>query len=169
MIQSKLDISNRKEAMDLIRGIRKENGGKLTGMTLNSLISVARRLKQKEYKNNIGEVSKEKDVQEEGEDEEIEDSDDVWKEWSEDEVSLKKKDEEDSEDEESDSLKDKQKRNAKTCNFCFRIFSRKRARDIHVELFHKQKDSAYQCTICESKFKLKTSLDKHTKEKHGTM
>ena len=50
MIQSKLDISNRKEAMDVIRGIRKENGGKLTGMTLKSLISVARRihrLKQK--------------------------------------------------------------------------------------------------------------------------
>ena len=169
MIQSKLDISNRKEAMDVIRGIRKENGGKLTGMTLKSLISVARRihrLKQKKYKNNTDKVDKERDVQEKGEDEEIEDSEDDWKECSEDEVSLKESEEQDSGDEESDSLKDKQRRDAKTCNFCFKFFSRKQARDIHVDLFHRQKASAIECKICESKFKLKTSLDKHMKEKH---
>ena len=83
MIQSKLDISNRKEALDVIRCIRKENGGKLTGMTLKSLISVARkihRVKQKQHKNNTDKVDKERDVQEKGEDEEIEDSEDYWKE-----------------------------------------------------------------------------------------
>ena len=37
IIQSKLYISNRKKAMDVIRGIGKENGGRLTGMKLKPL------------------------------------------------------------------------------------------------------------------------------------
>ena len=76
---------------------------------------------------------------------EREDSDDNWKDCSEDEVSLKISEEQDSEDEEPDSLKDKQRRDAKTCNFCFKFFSRKQARDLHVDLFHMQKSSANEC------------------------
>ena len=172
MIQSKLDISNRKDAMDIIRGIREENGGKLTGMTSKSLISVAKRiyrLKQKKYKNTTDEVDKEMDVHEDSKDEDMEDNEDGWNESSEDSVSSKESEkQEDSGDEEPESLKDRQRRDAKTCSFCFRIFSRKQARDIHVNLFHSQKTSVNECNICESQFKLKTSLVKHMREKHSS-
>ena len=44
MIKSNLVISNRKDALEVIQGIREENGGKLTGMTLKYLISVAKKI-----------------------------------------------------------------------------------------------------------------------------
>ena len=102
-------------------------------MTLKYLISVAKRIhrvNQKKYKNNKDEVDKEIDEHKEGEDGEIEDNEDELEESSEDEVSLKESEKQDSGEEEPESHRDKLRRDAKTCHFCFRMFSRKRARDI---------------------------------------
>ena len=134
LLKSTFENIDDSDALVVLKDIRKENDGVLRGLTRRKILVIAKPIVENLVKQKMAEEEPNTDEEEE--------------------ISLEN-------DSEEEGEIDRKRRNQRSCDICFRIFSSKQAMVRHMKNLHETNFNVPGCSSCDKTFKTEKALKTH--------